>query len=153
MFDRILVPIDGSATSNAGLAEAIRLAQMTSGRLRLVHVLDELAFTGGMEVYGAEVLKRLQEGGRKILAEGERAATAAGVSVETRLFEAFGDRLADLVAKDALEWHADLIVIGTHGRRGLRRAFLGSDAEQVARHAPVPVLLLRPKERAGAAAA
>ena len=104
MFNRILVPIDGSATSSAGLAEAIRLAGLTGGRLRLVHVLDELAFTGGMEVYGAEVLKRLQEGGQKVLTEGERAAKAAGVPVETKLFESFGDRLADLVAKDAAEW-------------------------------------------------
>ena len=118
---------------------------LTGGRLRLAHVLDELAFTGGMEFYGANVLKRLQEGGRKILMEGERVATAAGVPVETKLFESFGDRLADLVAKDAVEWDADLIVLGTHGRRGLRRALLGSDAEQVARHATVPVLLLRPK--------
>ena len=145
MFDRILVPVDGSATSNAGLAEAIRLAGLTGGCLRLVHVLDELAFTGGLEFYGAEALRRLQEGGHKILAEGERAAQAAGVRVETRLFESFGERLADLVEKDAVEWKADLIVIGTHGRRGLRRALLGSDAEQVARHATVPVLLLRPK--------
>ena len=91
--------------------------------------------------------KRLQEGGQKILAEGERAAKAAAVPVETKLFESFGDRLADLVAKDAVEWNADLIVLGTHGRRGLRRALLGSDAEQVARHVTVPVLLLRPKRR------
>ena len=104
-----------------------------------------------MEIYGAEVLKRLQEGGQKILAEGERSAKAAGVPVETKLFESFGDRLADLVAKDAVEWGADLIVLGTHGRRGLRRALLGSDAEQVARHVTVPVLLLRPKGESEAA--
>ena len=149
MFHRILVPIDGSATSSAGLAEAIRLAKLTGGSLRLVHVLDELAFTGGMEFYGAEVLRRLQDGGQKVLAEGERAAKAAGVPVETKLFESFGDRLADLIEQEVVEWKADLIVIGTHGRRGLRRALLGSDAEQVARHATVPVLLLRPKHVLG----
>jgi len=126
MFNRILVPIDGSATSSAGLAEAIRLAKLTGGSLRLVHVLDELAFTGGMEFYGAEVLRRLQDGGQKVLAEGERAAKAAGVPVETKLFESFGDRLADLIEHEVVEWKADLIVIGTHGRRGLRRALLGS---------------------------
>jgi len=151
MFDRILVPIDGSSTSSAGLDEAIRLAKLTGGLLRLVHVLDELAFTGGMEVYGAEVLKRLREGGQKVLAEGERVAKAGGTPVETKLFESYGDSLADLVAKEAAEWPADLIVIGTHGRRGLRRALLGSDAEQIARHATVPVLLLRPKGHAAAA--
>jgi nucleotide-binding universal stress UspA family protein len=152
MFNRILVPIDGSPTSNAGLAEAIRLAKLTGGSLRLVHVLDELAFTGGMEFYGAEVLRRLQEGGQKVLAEGERVAKAAGVPVETKLFESFGDRLTDLVEKDVAEWKADLIVIGTHGRRGLLRALLGCEAEQVARHATVPVLLLRPKGEPGGAA-
>jgi nucleotide-binding universal stress UspA family protein len=152
MFDRILVPIDGSSTSSAGLDEAIRLAKLTGGTLRLVHVLDELAFTGGMEVYGSEVLKRLREAGQKVLAEGERVAKAAGMRVETKLFESYGDPLADLVAKEAVDWPADLIVIGTHGRRGLRRALLGSDAEQIARHATVPVLLLRPRGGSGAAA-
>jgi nucleotide-binding universal stress UspA family protein len=147
MFNRILVPIDGSPTAHAGLAEAIRLAKLTGGSLRLVHVLDELAFTGGMEFYGAEVLKRLQDGGQKVLAEGERVAKAAGVPVETKLYESFGDRLADLIEKEVEDWKADLIVIGTHGRRGLRRALLGSDAEQVARHATVPVLLLRPRSQ------
>ncbi len=105
-----------------------------------------------MEVYGAEVLKRLREAGQKVLAEGERVAKAAGMRVETKLFESYGDPLADLVAKEAVDWPADLIVIGTHGRRGLRRALLGSDAEQVARHATVPVLLLRPRGGSGAAA-
>jgi len=147
MFNRILVPIDGSPTAHAGLAEAIRLAKLTGGSLRLVHVLDELAFTGGMEFYGAEVLKRLQDGGQKVLAEGERVAKAAGVPVETKLYESFGDRLADLIEKEVEDWKADLIVIGTHGRRGLRRALLGSDAEQVARHATEPVLLLRPRSQ------
>ena len=52
-------------------------------------------------------------------------------------------RVADLVVEQARQWGAELIVLGTHGRRGLGRALLGSDAEQVLRQAPVPVLLVR----------
>jgi len=68
---------------------------------------------------------------------------AAGVSVDRRLVEAPGRRLGDVVADEANGWEADLVVIGTHGRRGLQRLLLGSGAEQVLRLAPVPVLVVR----------
>lgn len=59
------------------------------------------------------------------------------------LHETFAGRLSDFVVEQAHIWKADLIVIGTHGRRGVRRLLLGSDAEQVLRTSPVPVLLVR----------
>ncbi|MCG3189203.1 MAG: hypothetical protein LKCHEGNO_01489 [Burkholderiaceae bacterium] len=62
---------------------------------------------------------------------------------ETALNDTFTARVCDVVVQEALEWKADLIVIGTHGRRGASRLLLGSDAEQVLRLAPVPVLLVR----------
>jgi nucleotide-binding universal stress UspA family protein len=55
----------------------------------------------------------------------------------------FGGRAADAIVEEAGKWKADVIVLGTHGRRGLRRALLGSDAEEVVRNASVPVLLVR----------
>jgi nucleotide-binding universal stress UspA family protein len=58
-----------------------------------------------------------------------------------------GTRLGDKVAEQALAWNADLVVVGTHGRKGLSRAMLGSGAEQIVRFAPVPVLVVREKVR------
>ena len=146
MYERILVAVDGSQPSNTGLDEAIRLARLTGGRLRLVHVVDQLPFVLSAEGYGAmsaDVLGLLNEAGQKILADARNRVEAAGVSADTRLHESLSGRLCERVAAEALEWEADLLVLGTHGRRGIRRAFLGSDAEQILRTAPVPVLLVR----------
>ena len=66
-----------------------------------------------------------------------------GVQVDTLLFDNVSNRLCDTVLEQVKKWGADLIVIGTHGRRGVGRMLLGSDAEQVVRTAPVPVLLVR----------
>lgn len=151
MYQRILVPVDGSPTSNAGLAEAIRLARLTGGQLRLLHVVDQMPFGVGAEAYGAisgDVLTLLREAGEQILQDGRARVLAAGLAVDTAIFETPGRRLADYVAEQALAWPADLVVLGTHGRRGVGRLLLGSDAEQVARLAPVPVLLVRQKDAA-----
>ena len=146
MYQRILVPVDGSPTSNAGLAEAIQLARLTGARLRLVHVVDEMPFAMGAEAYGAvwaDVLTLLREAGEQILADGSRRALEAGVAADTAIFDSPGRRVSDYVLEQARSWPADLVVIGTHGRRGVGRWLMGSDAEQVARSAPVPVLLVR----------
>ncbi len=68
---------------------------------------------------------------------------AAGVEADNMLFDNFGERLGDAVADAAKRWNADLVVVGTHGRRGIGRVFLGSGAEQIIRLAPVPVLVVR----------
>lgn len=146
MYQRILVPIDGSASSGRGLDEAIQVARLTGGRLRLLHVIDELSFVTGFEpyaAYSADLLPLVREAGQKILQDGQARAAAAGVEAETQLIEVLAVRLADQVVAQAQAWSADLIVIGTHGRRGVGRLFLGSDAEQILRVAPVPVLLVR----------
>ncbi len=146
MYQQILVPIDGSATAARGLAEAIALARLTGGRLRLLHVVDELSFALGAEGfagYTGDIFGLLREGGEKILADARAQVEAAGVGVDTVLRDNTSGRVSDLVVAEAQAWPADLIVIGTHGRRGAGRLFMGSDAEQVLRQAPVPVLLTR----------
>jgi len=80
--------------------------------------------------------------------EAAAPARAAGVAVDDAIEDSLHGRVCDLVAKAAVDWKADLLVIGTHGRRGLDRLLLGSDAEQILRTAPVPVLLVRGKEPA-----
>ncbi len=146
MYQRILVPVDGSPTAARGLAEAIKLGQLTGAQLRLIHVVDELSFSlsasQGMTVTG-DVLNLLREAGAEILAQGAARAEAAGLAVDTVLKDSFAGRVSDLVVAEAVVWPADLIVLGTHGRRGAGRLFMGSDAETIVRSAPVPVLLLR----------
>lgn len=146
MYKRILVPVDGSATSAKGLDEAIRLAKLTGASLELVNVVDEMSLAFGVEAYATysqDVLAALREGAREILEKAQRRAASAGVGVDTKAIETFGARVADLIVDEAVATKADLIVIGTHGRRGVGRLLLGSDAEQILRLAPVPVLLVR----------
>jgi nucleotide-binding universal stress UspA family protein len=85
----------------------------------------------------------LREGGEAILAQGKAQAVQAGVAAETVLIDTLSARVCDLIVQEARRWGAELIVIGTHGRRGVGRLVMGSDAEQVLRLAPVPVLLVR----------
>jgi hypothetical protein len=89
------------------------------------------------------VLPALRQGSERILAAGRQRVSAASVAVDTLTIECFARRPCDVIVEAAVQWPADLIVIGTHGRRGVNRMMLGSDAEQVARMAPVPVLLVR----------
>lgn len=145
MYQRILVPVDGSPTALRGLAEAIRLAQLTGGQIRLLHMVDALSAAMAVGVYAisADVIDQLRADGERLLQEARAQALAAGVVADTVLDEGVRGRLADWVVEQARAWPADLVVLGTHGRRGVGRLLLGSDAEQVLRSAPVPVLLVR----------
>ncbi|HJV60428.1 MAG TPA: universal stress protein [Albitalea sp.] len=145
-YQRILVPVDGSPTAQQGLREAIALAQPAGARLRLLHVVDELSFAIGASTfatYSGDLLDLLREGGQAVLDAARAQVEQAGLAVDTGLRNSFEGRVSDLVIEEAQSWPADLIVIGTHGRRGVGRLMLGSDAEQIARLAPVPVLLVR----------
>jgi nucleotide-binding universal stress UspA family protein len=151
IYQRILVPIDGSDTARLGLAEAIRLAKLSGGRLRVFHVIDDLSFALAMDAYAGhpgDWLHALREEGTRLLEDAERAAAAAGVKVDAVLHESFNGKVADVIAAEACKWPADLIVVGTHGRRGIGRLVLGSGAESILRSAPVPVLLVRAPESA-----
>jgi nucleotide-binding universal stress UspA family protein len=144
-YKRILVPVDGSPTSAKGLKAAIKLARESRGRLRLLHVIAEYAAFAAPEVGAniAPVLAAMKAAGRKTLARVERGARAGGAArLDTALVENFGGRVADAIVAQAKRWRADLIVMGTHGRRGMKRALLGSDAELVVRSSRVPVLLV-----------
>lgn len=146
MYSKILVPVDGSPTSNLGLAEACKLAKLTGAQLRLLHVVDMMSVTMSVEASMAAsptVFEMLREGGRSILDRAKAKAEEAGANVETVLLETLSSRVCDIVIEEAGRWGAKLIVIGTHGRRGVGRMLLGSDAEQIARLSLVPVLLVR----------
>jgi len=142
MYKRILVPVDGSPTSVRGLDEAIKLAKLTGAGIRLVHVLDQPVFVGG-ETYTVDVFGLMKEAGARILQKMKARVVAAGVEVSTYCSEVMPGRVCEVVTRQAKEFDADVIVLGTHGRRGVGRLLVGSDAEQIARIAPVPVLLVR----------
>ena len=148
MYQRILVPVDGSATSGRGLHEAIALARLTHARLCLVHVVDELSFiiSVGYGGFAGDVLGTLRSVGAQLLETAAGTVRAAGLECETVLCDSMSGRLHEQVAEQASKWHADLIVLGTHGRRGVGRLVLGSGAEQILRTATVPVLLVRDPE-------
>lgn len=146
MYQRILVPVDGSDTANKALTAALQLARDAGGRVRLVHVLEELTYLTGYEQFGGyagDLTRIMRDSGMQILNDAMAIAKAAGVEADTLLFDHLGERLADAVAEAARQWKADLVVVGTHGRRGVGRMLLGSGAEQVIRLAPVPVLVIR----------
>jgi len=145
MYQQILVPVDGSATSQRALAEAIRLATLTGGRLRVMHVLDDASLGFAMDAYAGQPgawLDELRAAGNRLLDNAKAAARQAGVEAHTVLCDSFSRNVGELVSEEARAWPADLIVVGTHGRRGVGRLVMGSGAEYIARSAPVPVLLV-----------
>jgi nucleotide-binding universal stress UspA family protein len=155
MYERILVPIDGSETSARGLEEAMKVAKDgQGGRIRLVHVVNEFIFDGAYSsgTFSNDLFASLRDTGKSILAESEALVRRHGIEVDSVMLESIGAPAADFIVAQARQWPADLIVMGTHGRRGLARLAMGSDAEFVIRMASVPVLLVRKiPQRAGAA--
>lgn len=149
MYQRILVPVDGSPTSDKALDEAIALARLTGAHLHLLHVVDELRYVNGFEppaVYMDDVVPYMRQTAEKLLERGRNRAQEAGVPADTLVVLGGLERICDHVADQARRLDADLIVLGSHGRRGVARLLLGSDAEQILRHAPVPVLLVHATE-------
>ncbi|MET0543231.1 MAG: universal stress protein [Variovorax sp.] len=146
MYEHILVPLDGTETSRRGLDEAIRLASLTHGRLRLFHAIGDMAMAHAMDAYeahGGHWVEAMREYGTQLLEDASATARAAGVESESVLHSGFTGRMAELVAAQASQWPADIVVLGTHGRHGVKRMLLGSGAEAVLRTSPVPVLLVR----------
>ena len=145
-YRKILVPVDGSATSKAGLREAISLAKGQGAQLQLVNVADQhyVAMMGLESSAGiGDMMESTKSSGRAILRNAQATAKKAGVEATAVLLETLTGPAADPIIKQARKWGADLIVLGTHGRRGVRRLLMGSDAEQIVRYSPVPVMLVR----------
>ena len=138
MFLKILVAIDGSDTSMKALREAQHLASSHQATLRIVYA--------AADAEGAD-----QKAGRKLLAQA-KASVSSGLTVETRLVRAdavYGlTGVVEAIATAAMEWKADLVVVGSSHRRGLQRWVIGSVAEQLIGKIDASVLLVRPQEAA-----
>lgn len=145
MCQRILVATDGSVPAARALDEAIKLAREQQAKLRIVHVVGE-GLVVSPDVPSAnlsETQASLRADGELLLEAASSKARSAGVDTDTVLLEQITSRPGPGVIEQAKEWRADLIVCGTHWRRGIQRLVLGSDSEYVVRQASVPVLLLR----------
>ena len=148
MYRRILVAVDGSATSKKALSAALEMASYSGGRsvIRLIHVVDEMAYFTGLDPYAGQsysVISVMRDAGAKILADALAIVQSAGVQADTVLVDRLGAHLAETVAGQATEWNASLIVVGTHGRKGIGRILMGSGAEQIIRLSTCPVLVIR----------
>lgn len=145
MYKKILVPVDGSETSVLGLQHAILLAKDQKAALRVLHVVHDYLVNDGLRgfVRSGELLQELRERGQTILNESASSARQQGVEADTESVETLVGPVGAVIVEQAEKWPADLIVIGSHGRRGIRRLVMGSDAEYVVRTTPVPVLLVR----------
>lgn len=145
MYQRILVPVDGTSTAAQGLREAIELARDQQAEILLLHVVDDWRVAAG-DIAAVNLdagAKALRDAGAELLKQAEARVREAGISVKTALVEELGVPVGECIVQRARQWPADLIVCGTHGRRGISRVLLGSSAEYILRHAPVPVLLVR----------
>ena len=150
MYKRILVPVDGSDTSTKALVAALQMARESGAQVRIIHVQEDLAQVLAYAPYGAypgDLAKTLRDNGQKILADALAVAQSSGVASDSCLVDAKGLRLGEAVTQQAERYSADLLVLGTHGRRGLGRVLLGSGAEQVIRLSPIPVLVIRAPEQ------
>ncbi|BCQ28999.1 universal stress protein (plasmid) [Caballeronia sp. NK8] len=145
MYHRILVPLDGSAIASRALDEALELPHETGAQIQVLYVVDAPpvsarasphCFQDFHDAYARE--------GNAVCAEAAIRMEEADFQSSTRVAEVnlADDDLAQRIATSAGEFGADLVVMGTHGRRGWRRIMLGSVAERVVRLAPCPVLLV-----------
>lgn len=149
MYKNILVPVDDSKTSNLAIQEAIKLAKVHKSSIRIIHVVDEFIFTTGeIELDFSAIETAMKKTGLAILDKMEKKVREAHIPVESFLIEItdYSGRVPEKIIEDSQNHHADVIVIGTHGRRGFNRLILGSVAEAVLRLATIPVLLIRGQE-------
>ncbi|WP_118184328.1 universal stress protein [Paraburkholderia phosphatilytica] len=146
MYDRILVALDGSDTASHALDAALDLAKLTGATLQPLYVIDLPLIAFDAPGYDPSIVRSaLVEEGRRVTAEAtERIARAGAVGIARTIEVSLtgGEDIAHCIELAARDFDADLIVMGTHGRRGMRRLVLGSVAERTVRGAPCPVLLV-----------
>ena len=147
MYERITVAIDGGETSGKALDEATKLAREMSSVILLLHVCEEMPIIwepDGMNmILMQNSLKAIADAGKALLEKHRKQLAEQDITVETKLVETYGGRMGSVISEEAQKWHADLLVVGTHGRKGIAHFLIGSVAEDVTRTASMPVLLVR----------
>jgi nucleotide-binding universal stress UspA family protein len=147
MYKRIAVAVDGSETSTMALNEAVKLGKVMKSTLLLLYVCEEMPIVwnaDGMTPFPLEDLtKAFIDAGKKLLLQDKASVADSGLEVETKLVENYNGRIGAIISQEAEQWLADLLVVGTHGRKGITHLLMGSVAEGVMRTANIPVLLVR----------
>lgn len=144
MFDHILVPADGSDNALRAIEKAVAIAQAFKSAVSIIYVIDPYALSGvGTDfAYGqAEYLSAATAEGEEALRMASQAFGAAGIEVTASIVEAHA--VYKGILETASQVGADLIVMGSHGRRGLERLILGSVTARVLAHAHLPILVVR----------
>ncbi|CAN7710710.1 universal stress protein [Paraburkholderia hospita] len=149
MYKRIMVALDGSKSSARVLEEAVKMASLTRGTVHAVYVVDKTPlFSYGGYYDPIALVDALRKDGHEALKNAEAACKEAGVACEAELIETerLSEDVAETLRRYAGRTETELAVLGTHGRRGVRRVVLGSVAERFVRFADCPVLLVRGAE-------
>ena len=148
MYKRIFVAYDASSCAIKALDDAIQLAKSQAATLCIAHVDDGAISHGGLDIHGYvdgldKVTGQIHAQGEHLLDAAVAKAKAAGCDVERQLVMAEHRRPAEAIAEAARDWQADLIIVGTHGRRGFQRVLLGSVAENLVRISSISLMLVR----------
>lgn len=147
MFKRILVPTDDSPLARKAIRSAVSLASSVGSELVALHVVPRYPmafFEGGANVSPEEIARTEQEWtqrGEAIAGAASKAAARAGVNAKAITLHS--DHVAEGILAAARKNKCDLVVMGSHGRTGLKRLLLGSETQHVLTHGVIPVLVLR----------
>jgi len=147
MYRKILVATDGSVLSKKAVKSAIELAAAVGAELLAVYVVPRYPvsyFEGGVTISTADIArteKQWAERGQTIVDAVRDAALAEGVKAKAIVTRS--DLIAEAILSNVKKNKCDLVVMASHGRRGLKRILLGSETQQVLTHSTVPVLVLR----------
>jgi nucleotide-binding universal stress UspA family protein len=144
MFKHILVPVDGSPTAGQAIDRAVAIAGAFKSAVTVIYVIDPYAFSGvGTDfAYGqAEYLSAANTEAGEAIKAARQAFDAGGIEVNASVVE--GHAIYRGILDTAASVGADLLVMGSHGRRGLEKLVLGSVTSQVLSHATIPVLVVR----------
>lgn len=143
-FEHILVPVDGSETSYAAVDKAVEIAKAFNSKVTVVQVLALDPYIAAEYITAAQtndLVERARTAILKTLDEAKAKFAAAGINAETQPLE--GQVIYSEIVKAAESLNTDLIVIGSHGRTGFKKLFLGSVAQSILGQANVPVMVIR----------
>jgi len=149
-YKKILIAVGESKTSRIALYESIPLAKRLSSQLCIVTVANEVS-SRGYTASAHDIInyqRDIKERHQKILDEMKQMVLDDGFTAETILIEASTNlkSISENIIETVVKWGADLLIVGTHNRRGTRRFLLGSTAEETLRNSPIPVLLVPSNE-------
>lgn len=143
MFKKIYVPIDNSDISDKVVDEAIDLVKSTGAELRIRHVVNLEQITFGIEMVGvAELKDALLNIGKTLVTNVEGRLAATEIKADAKVIENYGSDVATLICKDAEEYGADLIILGSHHLGSFLHLITGGIVEYLVRNSDVPILII-----------